>query len=468
MESQQLPPPLPTTTTRKKKKHLSRHPQLLTMFRTSDTYDTYDNLELKSIRQNNRCFLFSHFQDIKKCYELNELQTQALKQKLNEPIPNICKDISEFKTPDQKLLINACSKCKENITYQDIINLINHRSGGKPHTVYLYGGSVRDYVNSNLLDIRTLNDIDINFTLTPTHMFTETLRKTDTNLSDVYDKFKFPGECLNKKIEEYSPKQISSMQSRRRDKIYIKIGRHRTNFLELLHINNSSYRNIDLECRCNSLSIILDYTVNRRGDENTRLNYILIDLFNGEGINDAKNKIYCAPFIDIDKTLNKDHQFTDNNLQNWVESKKNTKLLWRMLKFLNRGYTIEPRTAVTIYNYWYHKGISNDTETELRWDKYTVVVKNLEDLELVEGMIIKHFNELNDSLLKMTSEQLIELIRNKTEQSTVLSVSMSQEQEDPETVEILKLLKILKQISVLLLLNKNRSSRRKKKTCLLF
>jgi hypothetical protein len=95
-----------------------------------------------------------------------------------------------------------------------------------------------------------------------------------------------------------------------------------------------------MECRCNSLSI---HIPNLQDDR-----YYLVDPFNGEGLTDAKNKIYHAPI------LNKD--IAENKLwYDWVSSPNNYKLFFRMIKFKNKGYSIDIKTSITILNFWKDK-----------------------------------------------------------------------------------------------------------------
>ena len=224
-------------------------------------------------------------------FDLDDAQRRQIITKLEQPIPDSCIEDSKC---------NSCIKP----SYMNIINDLTLDN----KIVCLYGGAVRDFVYSNFTDINSLNDIDINFTLD----FPKVIKKFE----------KEPYNCYRLKIKK--------------NKKYILIGKKTgREILEGIYVSENHYLPKKLEARCNSLSFAIFPN-----------KITLIDLFNGKGISDAQQRIYCAPFMDEELS-------NDRELLEWAASPLHDNLLWRMLKFLGRGFQIEFNTAKALYKYWW-------------------------------------------------------------------------------------------------------------------
>ena len=248
-----------------------------------------------------------------KCYGIKPPNQQFLDTLLGQELPESCKPNTDCVKPTYMEVIN---NIKNSETY------VSSNYIEKP--VYLYGGSVRDYIWN--LDHpqdqqRVVNDVDINYTAD----FYSIMETLETVYPNVFKEFKEAGK-------------------------YIIVGNHDApEYLEGFSLTRRTYTPAELESRGNSLAV----RVNGFND------YIVVDLFNGESINDAVNNIYHAPI------LNKD--YNNNQLwQNWVSNSRNYKLLYRMLKFKKRGYTIDTKTAITILNYWGTIGATRN-DGNLNW-----------------------------------------------------------------------------------------------------
>ena len=211
--------------------------------------------------------------------------------------------------------VQSADPCPRYIDIIGTIRMADKRAyRDKPEKiVYLFGGCVRDLVFNNFTTYDNINDIDINYT---------------ANYFNVVDSL----------LQTYPKLIISKSESTR----YIVVGNNKTDneYLEGFVINRHTYIPSEMECRCNSLSIHIPNLQNDR--------YYLVDPFNGEGLTDAKNKIYHAPI------LNKD--IAENRLwDEWVSSPNNYKLFFRMIKFKNKGYSIDIKTSITILNFWKDK-----------------------------------------------------------------------------------------------------------------
>jgi len=283
-------------------------------------------------------------------YELNRKESEQLIIKLNQPIPLSCKDNERCK--------KLCGTTGEP-TYMDVFKLIDDLD--KPKKVIIFGGSVRDYLQSNY-DINALNDIDINFKL---------------------DYHTLIGRLQNGNRDKENCYRIEKDDSKR----YILFGNSKNSeYLEGFQITDRAYNKYILESRCNSLGILID-----NSESNTK--FFLIDFFRGFGIKDAETKIYCASFLDSEINTEK--------LRLWVQDPKKRNILWRMLKFLLRDYTIETNTAVTIYNYWYSDSIGRREPTghSLQWNK----IWNILPIDTVnyifgkDGLLQNHLKQLERS-----------------------------------------------------------------------
>ena len=135
--------------------------------------------------------------------------------------------------------------------------------------------------------------------------------------------------------------------------------------------NSRNYSYETFECKCNSLFILFQSE-----------KVILVDPFNGEGKRDAENRHYSAPIVDPSIV----RSTKDTQLFSWVINETNDKLLWRMLKFLLKGYTIDRETAITIYRYWWkNKNIFGKYPNEIKWRKIWCCLKP-EDVNEIFGI----------------------------------------------------------------------------------
>jgi len=183
--------------------------------------------------------------------------------------------------------------CTDNTTYYNILSLLS-KQFTKP--IFIVGGAVRDVITSR--NTENMNDIDINYTI---------------------------GNTEAKKIL-IDMKTINEFHSDERG--YIRVGpKSRNDYLEGFYINSTTYNDYSLECPMNSLMIYVK--------EN---DLYLIDLFGGKALDDVRNRIWQSPTNDYDK---------------WLTHQK--KLIWRMLKFRLRGYTVPLDTKKNVYNYWISK-----------------------------------------------------------------------------------------------------------------
>uniref|UniRef100_A0A6C0HYP4 Poly A polymerase head domain-containing protein n=1 Tax=viral metagenome TaxID=1070528 RepID=A0A6C0HYP4_9ZZZZ len=254
-------------------------------------------------------------------YKLNEDESKLLLYKLNQPVPFSCREL--------KSCIEVCSDNPP--TYMEIFKMIE-KIGVRNRRIMLFGGSVRDYLFTNFSNIEVLNDIDINF---------------KTSYERIVD---FLQNSSNKREHCFRTYKNES-------KKYILFGnQNHSEYLEGFQIPERAYNPYVLESRCNSLGIIID-------NSEIVSKFYLIDFFSGKGIEDTKNKIYCAPFID--------ENLTNEKLFRWVSDPKKRNIFWRMLKFANRGYTIDEKTASSIYKYWWSDALKKreNNGVALRWDK---------------------------------------------------------------------------------------------------
>jgi hypothetical protein len=232
-----------------------------------------------------------------------------------------------------KLKTSIPKCCSTNVTYYDILSILSNNFND---SIYLVGGAVRDYIQSNY-DASTINDIDINYT-------------TEPNI--IKDRLK----------------QISSLKEYKIDeRNYIVVGsKKESEYLEGFYILPTSYEPKTLESKSNSLMMeILSPTKIQ-----------IIDLFNGQGIEEAKNKIWSAP--------------TDKYIE-WLSSTK--KILWRMLKFKLRGYNIPPETSRAVYNYWLTNSDKIDIIDTYQWQNMWWTL-NPNDCEKIIDILIKECLEM--------------------------------------------------------------------------
>lgn len=300
-----------------------------------------------------------------KCYGIKPPNQQFLDTLLGQELPESCKPNTNCVKPTYMEVINNIKNAETYVSDKYIV---------KP--AYLYGGSVRDYIWN--LDHpqdqqRVVNDVDINYTAD----FYSIMETLDTVYPNVFKDFKEAGK-------------------------YLIVGNHDApEYLEGFSLTRRTYTPAELESRGNSLAI----RVNGFND------YIVVDLFNGESINDAINNIYHAPI------LNKD--YNNNQLwQNWVSNSRNYKLLYRMLKFKNRGYTIDTKTAITILNYWGTIGATRN-DGNLNWWRVWDSGKPEDATKIfgIRGALGQIFDDIKDSSLSgqlassVTYQSIIDLMK---------------------------------------------------------
>lgn len=261
--------------------------------------------------------------------ELGADDTANLLSKLKEKIPKSCR------TTD--------GTCRPS-TYFDVLSAI---SGGFSENVYLFGGSVRDFIRTG--DVSTLNDIDINYT---------------TEVFDVRSRLDKLG--VNYKMD---------------DRNYIVAGdKGEHEYLEGFYLAPLTYNKDNLESPGNSLLLKVK----------SETSMSVIDLFGGQGIEDAKDNVWRSP---------------TSNYKAWLTNQK--KLLWRMIKFKLRGYTVPQETSDEVYKFWATSSAITGYSWENMWwslpgNKLGEILKLL-DTDLQSSQTTRFI----DLLLKFVSNNLI-------------------------------------------------------------
>jgi len=300
-------------------------------------------------------------------YELTKFHAsyENVYAKLMQQIPFSCRS--------GKFCDKICGENPHPPTYMEIFRMIQ-KIGNLP--IMIYGGAVRDFIQTNY-DILTMNDIDINYN---TNYY---------NITDFLSKNTRKREHCFKHYTNESKKYILFG-----DKYEDEEGKYLEGFQIVRNTTFDSYS--FLESRCNSLSIVVDF------DKTGGVNFYLIDFFNDSGINDAKRKIFCASFIDAD--------LTEENLLEWVSHSKKTKALWRIFRFMLRGYTVEPNTAIAIYKYWWANRKNNDLPNKIEWDKIWDVlpIKYTEDVFGREGLLHRELSIYSDVPDVPSYEEMLE------------------------------------------------------------
>jgi len=199
-------------------------------------------------------------------------------------------------------------------TYMEVLEEISNpyykddvRSGQQVNPVYLFGGSVRDFI-TNHYKTDQIDDIDISYV---------------SSFDDIEKYYLNIRRCY-----------LAGTFNKARPPPYIKIGNEETNE----HIEGKQVINFttnSLESRCNSLYLHIP-------NEACQYWYI-VDVFNGKGIREAKEKIYHAPVYNSD---------SDDEWNKWVSNSAQKKSFFRMIKFHLRGYRIDKKTAKTIIDYF--------------------------------------------------------------------------------------------------------------------
>jgi hypothetical protein len=203
-------------------------------------------------------------------------------------------------------------------------------------------------------DTTKMNDIDINYTINP---------------NDV-----------EKQLQDLNIKEFL-----KDDRNYIRVGpKTRTDYLEGFYINPFESSPEFLECKMNSLMFMIDYN----NKENKHI-ITLVDLFGDEALSQALNKIWDAPISDYNKWL-----------------KIVPKLLWRLLKFELRGYTVPINTKKAVYMFF----INDNKIDNYTWNNIWWTIKPTE-LNKVLDLIKTDCNETGldpySIIMKLISKNLI-------------------------------------------------------------
>lgn len=293
---------------------------------------------------------FKNYKNIK-FTQLDEKDTANIVKKLQENIPECCDG--------------------DSVSYAVILEKLS-KNWTTP--IFIVGGAVRDYMTTK--SIETMNDIDINYTMDPMEI--------DSALSTL---------------------PIKEMY--RDERNYIRIGpKSRNDYLEGFYINPFQREPYNLECKMNSLMFMIDYK-----DDEYIIN--LVDLFGGEALQQAKNKIWEAPTIDYDV---------------WLNYKK--VMLWRLLKFELRDYTVPLETKRAVYQYF----IDDRNITDYTWQNLWWTISP-DKLNLVLDLIIRDCKEsdLEPTTLinKLVQKNLI--IANKIGKMEKLSVLPKKPNMDKQT-----------------------------------
>ena len=247
--------------------------------------------------------------------------------------PNI-----KFTTLDEKDTANIVKKLQENIPQccgDDSVSyavILEKLSKNWTTPIFIVGGAVRDYMTTK--SIETMNDIDINYTIDPMEI--------DSVLSTL---------------------PIKEMY--RDERNYIRIGpKSGGDYLEGFNINPFQTEPYQLECKMNSLMFMIDYK-----DDKYIIN--LVDLFEGEALRQALNKIWEAPSTDYDSWL--------------IYTRV---MLWRLLKFELRNYTVPLETKKAVYQYY----INDDNISDYTWQNLWWTISP-DKLNLVLDLIIRDCKE---------------------------------------------------------------------------
>jgi hypothetical protein len=226
-----------------------------------------------------------------------------------------------------KMPIPEC--CKKQVSYYDILQTL---SKNFTEPIYIVGGAVRDFMQTE--DTSTMNDIDINYTINPAEV--ETLLSTNFEI-----------------INFYKDKRN-----------YIRVGpKSRADYLEGFYVKPQTYEPYTLECKMNSLMFCISKDAIH-----------LIDLFGGAALEQAKQKIWEAPTTDY---------------REWFKAQP--KLLWRLVKFELRGYTVPLETKQAVYTYWIQ---NKDSISDYYWQNMWWTL-NPELIQKIMNQIFKDCKEVN-------------------------------------------------------------------------
>ena len=274
-------------------------------------------------------------------------------------VPLTPKQVAVFADRLNTEIPDACMKqhaaCSPKPTYMNVIRAITDNFREE---LYIVGGIVRDFVKTKT--VSRSSDIDFMYSSKLNNIVSR-LRKTfGNNIRIVYSK-------------QYD---------------YIMVGNNLKNseYLEGFSIFSSKGVQAEsLESPANSLMLDI-----RSG---TKMS--LIDFFDGKGIDDAKHDVWQAP------VKKKDHDLWLDTLQN---------VLWRLLKFKLRGFTVPDETTISVYKYWYtHQSRITEFEWNYLWKIFGATKVDQVVQQIVQD-VDKHRKELGFS----SGQFILMLIEKKT------------------------------------------------------
>lgn len=262
-----------------------------------------------------------------KVYNLPRATTRALEQLMDREIPNSLDRAYASK-----------NGAPTGITYRNLFRIFSGYDGKAsrdqqrtrhdrhnrdtpliPYLVMLKGGCVRDIVQGK--PIQDIHDIDMVHTM----QFSQALRGVPYGLWANHV-------------------QCSSMQNRPGFK-YIKVGQDPSpndkNAVQPVECTESRPlpASDHYEVPANTLMINVGYYVDRGDRVRMKMELDRVYDITGMGWNHAKQRLWTPS----------DDQLLDNSY--WLRNAK----LWRMLKFIRRGYTVPDATRAAIYRYWLNK-----------------------------------------------------------------------------------------------------------------
>ena len=257
-------------------------------------------------------------------YSLPSHITRALVQKLNTPIshsvhnkpctPQVrpgTSDTSSKETPSKD-----SSKCPTTIVKKDLTHFELFRcfsgydhTANEPYIVLLKGGCVRDLIQGKAVE--DIHDIDITHTMP-------------------FGKVRF-GQPYGLHAQ-----QVQYYETHTSDFKYIKVGKcEKPDDTEPVDCTETKLPPFShYEAPVNTLFINVTQTRRKNGKGGAELDRVY-DI-TGKGIEHARQKIWAAPSAD---------QLHDPK---WLYNSK----LWRMLKFIFRGYKVNNDTRTAVYKYW--------------------------------------------------------------------------------------------------------------------
>ena len=276
--------------------------------------------------------------------------TDTIVEQTFENYPNL--KITTLDQEDTDKIVNKLQENRPDCCSNDSVTyavILERLSKNWTTPIFIVGGAVRDFMTTK--STKNMNDIDINYNIDP--------KQIDNALGDLPITEKFKDE-----------------------RNYIRIGpKSRDDYLEGFYINPFERTPYRLESKMNSLMLIIDYK-----DGKYIIN--LVDLFGGDAQRQAVEKIWEAPTVEYDK---------------WLDGKN---LLWRLLKFELRGYTVPLKTKKAVYQHFINdNNISDYTWQNLWW---TIDPNKLNE---VLEYIIRDCNEIDlkptTLIIKLVQKNLI-------------------------------------------------------------